>query len=195
MFEKFIQDPGSLETKYYDLALKMIGRKYVVGGFLINSNHWISIVACKDEGTIYITDPFSSSTPTSEKIFKKIEALLAFFNHGVIFHWNITAVSSLTSTTQTDGVNCGIYVIEMQEQVLKQIKELQNLNRPFRPPQLININQRHMRTGLYRWKIAEIIMHRNMRKDKSEVCAWTHNVSFLETPAAKKKDQSRKGRK
>jgi len=180
-FENFTGDNKVLEEdgQLFDLLEKMKGKKYVVGGFLSagrDGGHWHSVVACRNDRTVYVTNPVTSGDHIANK-----NEIINFFNHA---GWNVDSVQSLQTDTQTDSINCGIYVMEMHEQVFMQIKahERSGRNAAFQPPAHITINYMHMETGRYRWKIAETIMHKNFNTDDGNKCSWTHGYGFEKSP-------------
>jgi len=115
----------------------------------------------------------SSQDKTEATKIQVVLVLQQFFHEN---DWGIREVTSLRRDRQQDTYNCGVYTMEYNEHFLRQVKAHENAKKTnpehiFQLPDRLTINNDYMRAGLYRWKIAEIMLLDSVRINQKSFCS------------------------
>jgi len=194
------------EPMYKRRLQRMDESTFVIGGFL-SVNHWISVFVNKnEEGVIHVTNSFGPRTykkfherideededinDRRQQDFRKIQTFFVTMGWGV----RELVTTAMERDYQDDSFNCGVYTIEYNEQILKQIRRYKDNLANFRLPQSLVINRQAMVSGAYRWKIAETMLLPSLKQKTITYCgkhvvnedAWTNTFDLANGPTPKK---------
>jgi len=194
------------EPMYKRRLQRMDESTFVIGGFL-SENHWISVFVNKnEEGVIHVTNSFGPRTykkfheridekdedinDRRQQDFRKIQTFFVTMGWGV----RELVTDAMERDYQDDSFNCGVYTIEYNEQILKQIRRYKDNLAQFRLPQSLVINRQAMVSGAYRWKIAETMLLPSLKQKTITYCgkhvvnedAWTNTFDLANGPTPKK---------
>lgn len=124
--------------------------------------HFVSLFASKPHGTIYITDP-STTNDTAEDA-KIVQILQQAW--GV----EMKVVRETEKNHQQDGYNCGVYSAEYNEQILNAVKISKGDPNMFHMPDKLRVDVNLMSSGVYRWRMAEFMLHGDIGLPMDEYC-------------------------
>merc|ERR1719402_1809649 len=167
------------EGLYKGRLERMDASTFVIGSFL-SGEHWISVFANRlEEGRIHVTDSFGPKgykrfkqklTAEDDRLDRQLRDIQKFF---VTMGWGVREIvtDAMERDQQYDVFNCGVYAIEYNDQILREIKRAQNNLEEFQLPAYLEINDNAMRSGVYRWKIAETMLL-NSLKQKNHQLLW-----------------------
>jgi len=96
--------------------------------------------------------------------------------------WGVRSVTfnKMLRIAQTDFFNCGVFTMEYNELIMRQIRIYQNNLDEFELPFRLELNMTAMTCGVYRWKIAETMLLKSLRSKKRH-CGrhWTSNDKHI----------------
>jgi len=139
--------------------------QYCVCAMNLGEFHFVSLFASRQERKLYINDP--SRLYSIHNIDIEENLLKVFFDAWKV---KLKIVRDTKRNFQNDDVNCGVYSAEYNEQVLNAIKVCRDQRDQFRMPELLSVDANLMSAGVYRWRMAEFILHDNVGLPLSDYC-------------------------
>jgi len=120
------------------------------------NDHYASLFASKKRKKIYISDSRSVEWINEDKIFKEIKEAFS-----IVWNVDMEIEKVVERDLQVDNNNCGVFAAEFNEQILRAIRLSLDASREFEWPGL-RVDIKLMARGVYRWKMAEYILHENI---------------------------------